>query len=253
MLQKRIIPCLLMNENGGLVKTVKFKNPQYIGDPLNAVKIYNERQVDELIILDITASKINSSPKFKTIEKIASECFIPLSYGGGIRTIEDMKCLFSLGVEKVVLNSIAIDSPNIISEAAQIFGKQSIVVNINTKINLFRKYRLYDSKRSKITSICPIVYSKYLESLGAGEIMITSVDQDGMLKGYDIPLLKKIVNDICVPVIGCGGAGKLDDIKDALKTSVHALAAGSLFIYQKSSGSVLINYPDRNEIENLWK
>ena len=251
MLKKRIMPCLLINENGGLVKTIKFQNPKYIGDPLNAVKIYNEKQVDELIILDITASKFNSSPNFKIIEKIASECFIPLSYGGGIRTIEDIKSLFSLGIEKVVLNSISIESPHIISEAAHIFGSQSVIVNINTRLNFFKKYRMYNSKKKKITSVCPVLHSQYVESLGAGELMITSVDQDGMLKGYDLPLLKKIVPSVSIPVIACGGAGKLEDITDALQSNVPALAAGSLFVYKKSSRSVLINYPEHDEIEKL--
>lgn len=252
MLKTRIIPCLLL-QNQGLVKTVKFKNPKYVGDPLNAVKIFNEKEVDELIFLDITASKENRKPNFDLISNIASECFMPLCYGGGVKTIEDIKIIFSLGVEKVSINSYAIENPNFIKEASDLFGSQSMVVSIDVKRNLLDEYRVYDANKQKIIKPEPVEFSKKMEGMGAGEILLNSVDRDGTMQGYDIRLIKKVCEAVSIPVIACGGAGSINDFLEAVKIGgAAAVAAGSIFVFQGKYKAVLINYPTIKELEKIF-
>lgn len=252
MYQQRIIPCLLIHKQG-LVKTIKFKNPVYVGDPLNAIRLFNEKEVDELIVLDIDASRENKEPNYNFIEDIASECFMPLCYGGGIKTIDQIRKIFSLGVEKVSLSSAALENPKLIIEASKIFGKQSIVVVIDVKKSILGKPLVYTYNGTKNNKKDAVVWAKEAQDLlGAGEIVINSIDQDGMMKGYDIELISKITKQIDTPVIALGGAGSLNDIKDVIhKADASAAAAGSLFVFTGIHKAVLINYPKRKEIEAI--
>jgi len=252
MLKTRVIPVLLLH-NKGLVKTVKFKSPKYIGDPINAIKIFNEKEVDELIFLDIDASKENREPDFKLIEDFASECFMPVCYGGGITSIEQIKKLFALGIEKVSLNISTLTGENLIKEAVSLFGSQSIVVAIDIKKTFFGKYQVYNHSSKKVIKKNYLEYMKNIERLGAGEIFINSVDLDGTQEGYDIDLLKEVVKNVKIPVIACGGAGKLSDFEKVKnEANVSAVAAGSFFVFQGKHNAVLITYPKYEELEKLF-
>lgn len=249
MLRIRAIPCLLLKD-GKLVKTVKFKKPAYIGDPINAVRIYNEKAVDELIFLDITATLENRRPQFKIISKIASECFMPLTYGGGIRSLEDIKEIFNIGVEKVCINSYAIENPLFIKSASDIFGGQSIVVSIDVKKTLFGKYETFTCGGRKPSGLDPVKFVIQMEQMGAGEILLTSVDRDGTWEGYDVELIKKVAELVSIPVIACGGAGKIEDFVYAVKEGgASAVAAGSMVVFQRKDAGVLINFPARDELQ----
>ncbi len=251
MLQKRIIPCLLLHK-GGLYKTQNFKKPTYIGDPINAIKIFNEKEVDELMFLDIDATVQNKEPNYKMIEDIASECFMPLCYGGGVKTVDQMKKIYSLGVEKISTSSAAIENPNLIQEAANIFGNQSVIVTVDIKKDFFGKKKVFINNGKKNTKINPVDFIKRVEALGAGEIVVNSIDHDGVMKGYDIELLKEIKSNIKVPVIALGGAGNLNHIKEIFEISkVDAVACGSMFVYQGPLKGVLISYPPYQKIQEL--
>lgn len=251
MLQKRVIPCLLLHK-GGLYKTEKFKKPTYIGDPINAIKIFNEKEVDELMFLDIDASVENKEPNYKMIEDIASECFMPLCYGGGIKNIEQMKKIYALGVEKISLSSQAVINSNLIKEAANIFGNQSVIVTIDIKKDFLGRKKVFINNGKKNTKLNPIDFIKQVESLGAGEIVINSCDNDGVMKGYDIELLKEIKSNTKVPIIALGGAGNLNHIKEVFETTkVDAVACGSMFVYQGPLKGVLISYPPYQKIQEL--
>lgn len=250
MLETRVIPCLLLR-GWGLVKTVKFKNAAYVGDPINTVRIFNELEVDEILFLDITASIEKKRPPFKIIEEIASECFMPFTYGGGLRSITDLKTVFSLGVEKVALNSYAIENPDFIRQAAEKFGNQSIVVSIDAKKNIFGNYTVYAEAGRKNTGLEPAGFARQMEKMGAGEILITSIDRDGTFGGYDVDLIAKISSAVNIPVIACGGARSISDFKDAVNAGASALAAGSMFVFQGKNRGVLINFPGLNELEKV--
>lgn len=251
MLQKRVIPCLLLHK-GGLYKTERFKKPTYIGDPINAIKIFNEKEVDELIFLDIDATTENRAPNYKLIESIASECFMPLCYGGGVRDIEQMKKIYALGVEKVSISSQAVVNPNLIKEAARLFGTQSIVATVDIKKTLLKKYRVFTHRGKKNTQLAPIPFINHLEALGVGEIVVNSIDNDGVMNGYDIDLLEAIKANTTVPIIAVGGAGNLTHIKEAFALSnVDAVACGSLFVFQGPLRGVLISYPSNQKIQSL--
>lgn len=244
----RIIPCLLLKEQG-LVKTVKFSSPDYLGDPINAVKIFNEKETDELCILDIEASKEDKHPDFDFLESIASEAFMPLSYGGGISCLKDIKRIFHIGFEKVILNTAFAIKPELVREAAKYAGSQSIVVSIDAKKNLFRGYSVFIKGGTVKTDKEPHILAQMADNLGAGEILINSIDRDGTMKGYDIELIKSITNCVNVPVIACGGAGGTDDLKKALtEGGAHAVAAGSMFVYYGRKKAVLINTPGEQEL-----
>ncbi len=253
MLKNRVIPCLLLRNNG-LVKTVKFKDPKYVGDPINAIKIFNEKEVDELIFLDIDASKNGKRPDFNKIQDIASECFMPLCYGGGVRSADDIEKILSLGVEKVSINSHALKDLKFIKEAAETFGSQSIVVAIDVKKDFLGKYRVYDHTKNKVMDVEPVEFAKEVAMIGAGEILINSVDRDGTMNGYDINLVKRVTNAVPVPVIALGGAGNIDDIKKVVKEGgASAASAGSMFVFHGKYRAVLITYPDWKEIEHTLK
>lgn len=250
MLKTRVIPCLLL-KNEGLVKTVKFKHPKYVGDPINAVRIFNEKEVDELVFLDITATIENRRPPFKLISEIATECFMPFCYGGGISKVEEIAELFKLGVEKVAINSSAVENPSLISRAAELFGNQSIVVSVDVKKNLFGQYRVYTHGGRKASKLDPVDFAVRMQELGAGELFLNSIDRDGTMQGYDIDLIKSVSEAVSIPVIACGGGGSLDDFADAVKKGgASAVSAGSLFVFQGRHRAVLITYPSIKELEN---
>tara|TARA_B110000014_G_scaffold262962_1_gene258293 strand:+ start:416 stop:1177 length:762 start_codon:yes stop_codon:yes gene_type:complete len=247
----RVIPVLLLVGNG-VYKTKNFKNPQYIGDPINAVKIFNEKEVDEIIIIDILATSNNREINYDLINDIASEAFIPICYGGGIKNIKQITKLLKIGIEKVCINNAALNNIEFVNKAAKDFGSSTIVGSIDTKKNLFGKNFVYSNRGIKNTGIDALKFSKHLENNGVGELLITSIDKEGSFKGYEIDILKNISEQVNIPVIANGGAGRLDDMKKVLvEAKVSAVAAGSLFVYYGRHNAVLINYPDRLIIENL--
>ncbi|WP_299735204.1 AglZ/HisF2 family acetamidino modification protein [uncultured Endozoicomonas sp.] len=252
MLRTRVIPVLLLQE-GGLVKGHKFKNHKYVGDPINAVKIFNEKEVDELIFLDISATPQRRSPDFSLIADIASEAFMPFGYGGGITTIHQIEKLFSLGVEKAVINTSAFYNPALITKAASVSGSQSVVVSMDIKKTLFGNYEVYVENGQSKTKMSPVDYAKKMQDLGAGELIVSSIDREGTEKGYDIELLNMVGSAVDIPVVGLGGAGCLQDLADAKKqTSVSALAAGDMFVFYGKHKAVLITYPKYSELEKLF-
>jgi len=252
MLKPRIIPVLLIRDKG-LVKTVKFKDPKYVGDPINAVKIFNEKEVDELTVLDIDASTENREPDYKTIENLASECRMPLCYGGGIKTVKQAQKILSLGVEKVALSSSVIDNPELISQLSQRVGRQSVVLVLDVKKRfLGNKYDCYIHNGKVNTKICPFEFSAKAQELGVGEIVINSIDQDGMMEGFDLPFVSKFKSLVDVPVTILGGAGKYEHIKQLVsQEGIIGSAAGSLFVFKGKYRAVLINYPNKEEKLNI--
>lgn len=251
MLRPRIIPCLLVR-NKGLVKTVKFGASKYVGDPINAVKIFNEKEVDELIVLDIDATKTGSGPDFGMIQKLAAECRMPLCYGGGIKTAEQAKTIISLGVEKVALSSAALGKPELVTQIADEIGSQSVVVVLDTKKRLFGKHEIWTHNATVNTGKCPVEFALALEKLGVGEIVLNSIDNDGEMKGYDIALAKKVREKVSVPMTVLGGAGSLQDVGKLISCfGVIGAAAGSLFVFKGIYKAVLINYPSPVEKDNL--
>ena len=244
----RIIPFLLL-QNKGLVKSIKFKNYTYVGDPINAVKIFNEKEVDELIFLDISATKDKKEPDYELIKNISEECFMPLCYGGGINSIEQIRKITKLGVEKVSINSFAAQTPDFIKKASEIFGSSTIVVSIDVKKNIFGKQTVYSISGSKNTGIEPVEYAILMEKMGAGELMITSIDKDGTQSGYDFDLIKRVSESVSIPVIASGGAGTIQHFREAIHTSnAMAVAAGSMFVFHGNRRAVLISYPSQKEI-----
>ncbi len=246
----RIIPVLLIHDQG-VVKTVQFQNPTYIGDPINAIKIFNDKEVDEIIVLDIDASKNKRSPSLKKIAELSSECFMPMAYGGGITSIEMMRDIFRLGVEKIILNHHILKHGDLIKEASQEFGSQSIVVAIDIKQDKKRQYGIYDYCAKEIITQDLFGFITQIQEWDAGEVFINSVDRDGMMQGYDLDLLQQISKNIHIPLIVCGGAGKLIDFNLAIQNGADACAAGSLFVFQGRHKAVLINYPSQDELQSI--
>jgi cyclase len=251
MLKRRLIPCLLLR-NGGLVKTIKFSNPKYVGDPINAIHIFNEKEVDELIVLDITASKEKREPNYDLIERIAGECFMPLCYGGGIRTIEQARHLFKLGVEKISIQTAALHNLSIIKQISEEVGSQSVVASIDVLKNKLGKYLLYSSSRGKTHHLPWTDYLNSVVEAGAGEIVLNAVDNDGMMKGMDLELIRRASINTSVPLIAIGGAGSLSHLKSAFESGASAVAAGSFFVFQGPHRAVLITYPSQIEIDQLF-
>jgi cyclase len=249
MLRARIIPLLLIND-GALVKTVKFANEKYIGDPINAVRIFNDKAVDELMLLDINASKFNKKPNFDLLRDIASEAFIPISYGGGVTTISDFEQLFKIGIEKVLINSAVAEDLTLIQEASNIFGSQSVVVGIDVRKSLFGRYERYILGGSVNTKESPADFAMRVESAGAGEIVLNNIDKDGTFQGYDLQLIKSVASSIRIPVIATGGASSLLDMASAISIGGAAsAAAGSIFVFLGKFRTVLITYPDEALVE----
>lgn len=246
MVLKRIMPCLLLKDKR-LVKTVKFKNASYIGDPINAVKIYNDKEVDELVVLDITATE-KGKIDFELLKDFTSECFMPLAYGGGVKTVEDFQQLYAIGIEKVVVNTLLVDNPEVVKEAANKFGNQSVVASIDVKKDFSGKFEVFSYANRNI-NLNLENYLEFVLSLNIGEIFITSVDQEGTWKGYDYDLISYISKYVDVPIIANGGCGKKEDLKILLyDNDVQAAAIGSMAVYQKKNMGVLIRFPKRNEI-----
>ncbi|EQB91585.1 AglZ/HisF2 family acetamidino modification protein [Elizabethkingia anophelis] len=253
MLRPRIIPSLLIQDNG-LVKTVNFKNPKYVGDPINAVKIFNEKEVDELAIFDIDATVKGLEPNYSLIERIANQSRMPLCYGGGVKTVEQAQKIFGLGIEKIALSSAVIENPDLITKIADRVGAQSVIVVLDVKKKLFGGYEVYTHNGKKSTGINPFKFIEESQNLGAGEIVINSIDQDGVMKGYDISLIEKAREKTSLPMTVLGGAGSLEDIKKIIdKHEIIGVAAGSLFVFKGKYKAVLINYPIKEEKENLLK
>lgn len=249
MFRHRVIPVLLL-KNGGLYKTIKFTDPKYIGDPINAIRIFNDKEVDELVLLDIAATIEKKDPNLSVLKDIASECFMPLSFGGGIRSIEMIREILNVGVEKVVLNTAAVERPALILESSRFFGNSTIAVSIDAKKNLLGNYVVYTYGGREKTKLNPVDWAIELERLGAGEIIINSIEQDGMMQGYDCKLIKSVADAVSIPVIAAGGAGSVKDFAKAINDcNASAVAAGSYFVFQGKHRAVLITYPSKIEIQ----
>lgn len=252
MLATRLLPCLLMS-NGALVKTVCFKNPVYVGDPVNAVRIFNQKEVDELVLLDIEATTHHRGIDYETLEKVVSECFMPVCYGGGVNTLEDMRRLFSLGVEKISLGAAAFENPDLIRQAAAEFGNQAIVVTLDVRKGLLGGYSVRTHHGTRDTRINPVDAARSMEKLGAGEILLNSIDRDGTWSGFDLKLIRDVTNVICLPVIACGGAGSLQDVKSAVREGgASAVAIGSMAVFQGKDLGVLIKFPARKDQDAVF-
>jgi imidazole glycerol-phosphate synthase subunit HisF len=251
MLKTRVIPALLFKDQG-LVKTVQFRSPSYVGDPINAVKIFNDKEVDELVLLDIMASREGRGPSFDLIEEIASECFMPLGYGGGVRSLDDIRRILAMGVEKVILNTAAHNTPQLIDQAARAAGSQSVVVSIDAKKKLFGGYEVLTCGGTRGSGKDPVEFAREMARRGAGEIFINSTDRDGTQKGFDLELIRRMSEAVDVPVVACGGAGTLTHLREAVDAGASAVAAGSMFVYVGRHRAVLINYPQYHELEQLF-
>ena len=253
MLNPRIIPCLLI-KNKGLVKTIQFSSPKYIGDPINAVKIFNEKEVDELMVLDIDATVKQSEPDYMMIENLAAECRMPFCYGGGIKTCDQAKRIIQLGVEKIALSSAVLLNPKLITLIAEQVGAQSVAVVIDVKKNAKTKhYEAFIHNGTKRVDVDPIEFVKCAANMGAGEIVINAIDQDGLMMGYDLALIQQVRSVVRVPITVLGGAGSLHDIKKLIEHfQIIGAGVGSLFVFKGKFRAVLINYPNRMEKEALY-
>lgn len=252
MLSTRVIPCLLLRDRG-LVKTRRFKDPKYLGDPINIVRIFNDKEVDEVVLLDIAATTEGRGPAFDILADITSECFIPLCYGGGIRTLGEMQRLFTIGVEKVALNTAAVQDPSLIRQAADAFGSQSIVVSIDAKKKLFGGYETVTHGGRRGTGLDPVAFAKQAEHAGAGEILLSSVDRDGTMSGYDLKLVRAVTAAVGLPVVACGGAAAVADLVSVVRDGgASAAAAGSMFVFKGPHRAVLISYPDPAELRTAF-
>ena len=252
MFRPRLIPILLL-KGKGLVKSIKFKDYRYIGDPINTVRLFNDLKADELVFLDILASKEKRTISFDFVRNVGDEANMPFAVGGGIRAIQDIKLIINAGAEKVIINSYAVENSEFIRQAADEFGSSTIVVSIDVKKRLFGKKQLYTYGGSKATGLLPKDFAQLMEEKGAGEIIINSIEKDGTMTGYDLDLIEEISKAVSIPVVAAGGAGKLDDFVQAIKIShSSALAAGSMFVYHGPRRAVLINYPSTKELKNLF-
>jgi len=257
MFSPRVIPALTLIEDG-LYRTKKFKKPSYVGDPLNAVRIFNEKEVDELIVLDISPERGWHKGRSQLFAEMASEAFMPMAFGGNIQHMEDIEKVFSMGYDKAIINSAAITHFDLIKSAAERFGGQSIVVSIDVGQNLFRKSQVFTDLGRKAAGLDPVDHAMNCEKAGAGEIIIRSIEHDGLMEGFDMTLISNVANSVSIPVVATGGAGSLADIKAALNAGAHSVCAGSMFVYHGPHRAVLINYPNNKQIEKLldlpeWK
>ena len=253
MIYKRIIPSLLLS-NGGLVKTTNFKNPKYVGDPINAIRIFNEKEVDELLVLDIDASRKKKPPNYSLIEEFASECFMPLAYGGGISSCEQASKLFQIGVEKIVIQTAIFKNSNLLKELVCEFGSQSIVASVDIITNFWGNTVLYSYVKKNKLKMPWLQFAEKSVKAGVGEILLNSVDKDGTMQGMDLNSIKTACSNLEVPIVAVGGVGSLSDIKEAFKVGASAVSAGSFFVFNGPHKAVLITYPspeDVNEILNF--
>lgn len=245
MLRPRIIPCLLV-KNGGLVKTVGFGTPKYVGDPVNAVRIFNEKEVDELTVLDIDATVQGREPDYTMIRNLAAECRMPLCYGGGVKTVEQIERIVGLGVEKVALSSAAVETPELLRRAAEHVGRQSIVVVLDVRQTKPGNYTVFTHNGTKATGLDPAALAARAQELGAGEIVVNSIDRDGTMSGYDLELAARVRAAVTLPMTVLGGAGSLEHVRELIaRFGIVGAAAGSLFVFKGIYRAVLINYPNR--------
>ena len=249
MIAARVIPCLLV-QDGGLVKTRRFRDPAYVGDPINAIKIFNDKEVDELVLLDISATRERRGPPYALIEDVASECFMPLAYGGGLRSVEDARRVMKLGVEKVIFNTSAWQRSEVLRDAAREFGAQAVVASIDVRRKILGRYEVFVANGSRGTGDDPVAYAKRMETLGAGEILLNAIDRDGTMEGYDLELIRRVTSSVSVPVIAAGGAGSVEHFREAvMHGGADAVAAGAMFVFHGPHRAVLITYPPRAALE----
>ncbi len=249
MLRTRIIPVLLLRDES-LVKTTNFDKYTYVGDPCNTVRIFNELEVDELLFLDITASYEGRSPNLKVLTDIADECFMPLGYGGGIQSLDQAKSVFDIGFEKVSVNTAAIKDKSLVTDIARIYGSQAVIGSIDVKKNLWGRYHVYGVGGHDHTKLEPVAWAKELESRGVGELLLTSINQEGTWEGFDEVLVKSVADAVNIPVIAHGGAGNIEHIKKVVQqANASAVALGSMVVFQKKGMGVLVNFPDKKELE----
>lgn len=248
MKRVRVIPALLIR-HGGLVKSVKFKAHKYVGDPINAVKIFNEKEVDEIVILDISATREKRPPNIRQIRELTSEAFMPMAYGGGITTLEEINELIASGVEKVILNTSAFSNTQLVREGARYVGSQSIVVSMDVKKNVWGKYKVYVQCGTKNTNIDPVTFAQRMEQAGAGELLLNSIEKDGTFEGYNNELIELVSAAVNIPVVAIGGAATIDHFASAIRHGASAVAAGSMFVFQRPHRAVLISYPDQKELK----
>ena len=249
----RVIPTLLMSrERGGLVKGKQFRKHVYVGDPINAVKVYNDKGVDEIAILDIDATRDGRTPDFEWVQEICGEAFMPLAYGGAVSRIEHVKELLQRGAEKVIINSANVTSFNLVSEAARVAGSQSVVVSIDAKKTLFGGYRVFTHAATRDAGVDPVEFARKAEIAGAGEIMLTSVEREGTMSGYELGLVQRVASAVRIPVVASGGAGCIEDFEAAVQAGASAVAAGSMFVFIGKHRAVLISYPEQRDLERLF-
>ena len=247
----RVIPVLLFHK-GGLYKTVKFKNPVYIGDPINAIKVFNDKEVDELILLDIDATRNKTEPNYSLISNIASECFMPVCYGGGIKNTNQIKKILRLGIEKIAINSQAVTDPGFVKSASEQFGSSTIIVSIDYKKDILGIPRVYIQNGNVKTKYKPLELSLLLQDKGAGELLLNSIDRDGIMTGYDLNLINAVARSLQIPVIACGGAGRIEHFSEAIQNQASAVAAGSMFVFYGAHKAVLINYPFIEDLKKIF-
>lgn len=250
MLRTRVIPSLLL-KGEGLVKTLRFKNPKYVGDPINAIKIFNDKEVDELVLLDISATNQSKGPAFDTITQIASECFMPVAYGGGIATVDQMRRILNSGVEKVILNSVTFSNPDIVRQAADEFGSQAVIASMDVKRKLLGGYEVLSHSGTRKTGHEPVKWAMRMEERGAGEILLNAIDRDGMMGGYDLDLVSRVCEAVSIPVIAAGGAGSVSDFAKATDAGAGAVSAGAMFVFHGPHRAVLITYPKLEELASI--
>ena len=251
MILPRVIPCLLLRSTG-LVKTTRFKDPVYIGDPRNAVKIFNEREVDELVLVDIQATPQDGPIQYDLLREIVSEAFMPIAYGGHVRSVEEARRLVASGIEKIILCTAAAENPDLITQLSNFVGSSSTIVCIDYKKNFWGRNEVYISGGRKGTGKDPLSFAEEMAKRGAGELIINSMDRDGTMQGYDLEVLQAIARRVDIPVIACGGAGKLDDFRQVINVGASAAAAGSMFVFQGKHRAVLISYPSRVELRHTF-
>jgi imidazole glycerol-phosphate synthase subunit HisF len=251
VLRTRVIPCLLLR-NRGLVKTVRFRQPKYVGDPINSVKIFNEKEVDELVLLDIAASRTGTEPDEDLLADIVSEAFMPIAYGGGIASVEQARRLARLGIEKIIVNSAALRDPAIVSAIADQLGTSSTVVSIDVSRDWLGRARVHDAAAGRRLSLDPVEHARAMAARGAGEIFLNSVERDGTGRGLDLALIAAVSAAVPVPVIACGGVASLVHLREGADAGAAAIAAGSMFVYMGPHRAVMINYPDYCALEKLF-
>jgi imidazole glycerol-phosphate synthase subunit HisF len=251
-MKRRVIPCLLLAD-GGLVKTRRFGDRKYVGDPINAIRIFNDKEVDELTVLDIDKSRAAAPPDFALIEQFAAECFMPLCYGGGIASLEHAERLFALGIEKVCVQSAALENPALLGQIATRYGSQALVVSVDVKRDFWKKPRLYHAARARKLRRDPVEFVRAAVARGAGEILLNAVDRDGLQQGFDLELVQAICAAVDVPVVAVGGAGSLQHLRSAVDAGASAVAAGSLFVFHGPHRAVLISYPGYAALERIFE